>query len=237
MPPLLRENLLRVLDACRRHGVFHPRIDADALPIDRARIDEALDHLRTGGFVEIADWFADKGQGYRLTAAGEAALADPRRLEKPAAPQGPGGGALDPARRRRSLVVRHRVRDATETGDRHAASRRVNIAVFLMDAAIVARQGRSVSAFLAGSFPDKGEHAIDFGQLIGFGTPDTSVTPSFRPANGGDWSRTCSCTADCCTSASTCTPCTCSAASWKGGSAGGAIRSSTSARDSSPESP
>jgi membrane associated rhomboid family serine protease len=86
MPPPLRENLLEVLDACRRFGVFHPRIDASSLTLDRERIDEALDHLRTGGFLEIADWVADKGQGYRLTAAGQAALADPRRLTRPAAP-------------------------------------------------------------------------------------------------------------------------------------------------------
>ena len=154
MPPLLRENLLRVLDACRRHGVFHPRTDADALPIDRARVDEALDHLRTGGFIEIADWLADKGQGYRLTDAGAAALADPRRLEKPTVPQAPAvQRTIRSGDERWESVIESVTRPKPAIVTRLLIA--VNIAVFVADAFLVARQGTESrsGSFCTGRFP------------------------------------------------------------------------------------
>jgi rhomboid protease GluP len=169
MPPpnaMPRENLLRILEACRRLGVFHPRVDADSLAVDRAQVDEALDHLRNGGFVEIADWQKVLGQGYRLTAAGEAALADPRKLARPAVPQAP--------------AVERTIRGSEDRGasvidslvhPRPAILTRilvfVNIAVFLVDAFLVAQQGSSIGSFLYGTFPERREEFIDFGQMLG----------------------------------------------------------------------
>ncbi|HEX3315508.1 MAG TPA: rhomboid family intramembrane serine protease [Gemmataceae bacterium] len=150
MPPLLRENLLQVLDACRRHGVFHPRTDADALSVDRAHVDEALDHLRTGGFIEIADWFTDKGQGYRLTSAGQAALADPRRLDRPAVPQAP---PIERSIRlgddRWASVVESVTRPKPAIVTRILIA--LNFAVFVYNIVQVAGFGESVAEFLAGA--------------------------------------------------------------------------------------
>ena len=157
MPPP-RENLLRILDTCRQHGVFHPRVDSGALPIDRIRVDEALDHLRTGGFVEIADWLADKGQGYRLTAAGEAALADPRRLSKPAVPQAPAvERTIRSGDERWTSVIDSVTRPGPAIVTRILVA--LNIAVFILNAYAIARLGGPVVQFLAGNI------GIDFGDL------------------------------------------------------------------------
>src|SRR3954447_3582010 len=80
----LREVLLQVLEACRQRGTLHPRVDAAALGMPRDILDEALDHLRLGGFIEIDDWKADLGQGYRLTEEGQAAAQNTRLLDRPA---------------------------------------------------------------------------------------------------------------------------------------------------------
>jgi rhomboid protease GluP len=175
MPPP-SEKLLRVLDACRRHGVFHPRVDAAQVPIDRADVDAALDQLRVGGFIEIADWLADKGQGYRLTTAGEAALADPRLLTRPAVPQAP---AVERTIRvpddRWASVYESLIhpRPAIVTWILIA----INIAVFLYEVMLVSREGNSVSAFLSGTRLDT-DKPIDFGQLI-----------PFRVVGKGQWWR------------------------------------------------
>jgi membrane associated rhomboid family serine protease len=148
MPPP-RENLLRILDACRQLGVFHPRVDAGSLPLARDAVDEALDHLRNHGFVEIADWLAAKGQGYRLTAAGAAALADPRLLARPAAPQAP------PVRRtirlgddRWASVVESLTHPRPAIVTRLLVA--VNVAVFVLSAVEVSRLGKPIGKFLAG---------------------------------------------------------------------------------------
>ena len=47
---------------------------------DRAHLDEPLDQLRLAGLVELTDWVAGKGQGYRLTPDGEAVLKSPRLM-------------------------------------------------------------------------------------------------------------------------------------------------------------
>ena len=84
----LRETLVKVLTVCGRQAPapFRPKIEADRLNIERAELDSALDHLRLGGFVEIADWVAGEGQGYKLTPAGELALQKPDLLDRPDAP-------------------------------------------------------------------------------------------------------------------------------------------------------
>ena len=84
----LRETLVVVLAACGRLAPtpFRPKIEVDRLNLERAELDAALDHLRLGGFVEIADWVVGEGQGYKLTPAGELALEKPELLDRPDAP-------------------------------------------------------------------------------------------------------------------------------------------------------
>src|SRR4051794_18019352 len=90
----LRAVLLQVLEQCRRRGTLYPRLDGPDLGLPRGELDDVLDHLRLGGFLEMTEWEADRGQGYRLTEAGRAAAADPQLLDRPAAPP-PGPPAAD----------------------------------------------------------------------------------------------------------------------------------------------
>jgi len=89
MPDPMRELAHHVLQACATKGVegFYPRVDGVSLAMDRQRLDATLDHLRLGGFIEIADWNLQKGQGYRATEAGQQAARQPQLLDRPAAPQ------------------------------------------------------------------------------------------------------------------------------------------------------
>lgn len=77
---------LHVLLACVNRGDrgFFPRVEADTLDLDRGRLDSALDFLRLGGFIEIADWHPDAGQGYRATDRGRDAAVRPELLRRPA---------------------------------------------------------------------------------------------------------------------------------------------------------
>lgn len=88
MPGAIHEVSLAILRACRDKGpqdAFYPRIDAPQLPIQRDHLDATLDSLRLAGFLEIAEWVAGKGQGYRLTDAGRQALDRPALLDRPVA--------------------------------------------------------------------------------------------------------------------------------------------------------
>jgi membrane associated rhomboid family serine protease len=88
MPEPIRDVSHHVLKACANKGpdAFYPRVDAANLEIDRPNLDAALDRLRLGGFIEIADWNLQKGQGYRVTDAGRAAAVRPELLNRPAPP-------------------------------------------------------------------------------------------------------------------------------------------------------
>src|SRR5439155_1014626 len=67
----------------------------------RDDLDPFLDRLRQGGFIQLTDWVAGKGQGYRLTPAGVQLLERPRLLAAVQAgqlPAGPGPMADEPVR-------------------------------------------------------------------------------------------------------------------------------------------
>jgi membrane associated rhomboid family serine protease len=87
MPETNRDVSHHVVLACANKGAegFYPRVDGVNLDIDRSRLDATLDMLRLGGFVEIADWTPQKGQGYRITDAGRQAALRPELLTRPAA--------------------------------------------------------------------------------------------------------------------------------------------------------
>jgi membrane associated rhomboid family serine protease len=74
-----------VLLACYNRGSagFFPRVDSGDIDLERRAVDEALDQLRLGGFVEIASWAAGKGQGYRVTEDGAKAVSQPQLLSRP----------------------------------------------------------------------------------------------------------------------------------------------------------
>lgn len=84
MSGAIREVSHQVLQSCQRREpeAFYPR--SDGSHFDRTALDAALDQLRLGGFLEIADWTQDKGQGYRLTDAGREAIGRPSLLSRPA---------------------------------------------------------------------------------------------------------------------------------------------------------
>jgi membrane associated rhomboid family serine protease len=86
MPPSIHEVSFHVLLACANRGAggFYPRVDSGDLDLSRDQLDAALDRLRLGGFLEIADWSPEKGQGYRVTDAGRAAAVRPELLTRPA---------------------------------------------------------------------------------------------------------------------------------------------------------
>src|SRR5262245_51554888 len=73
-----------VLLDCDNQGAsgFFPRVDSEKIDLDRRIVDQALDQLRLGGFVEINGWDASKGQGYRVTDAGARAVAQPALLSR-----------------------------------------------------------------------------------------------------------------------------------------------------------
>jgi rhomboid protease GluP len=83
----IRDVAHHVLEACAKKGSdgFYPRVDSANLAVERQRLDATLDLLRLGGFIEIADWSLQKGQGYRITDAGRHAAAKPDLLRRPAA--------------------------------------------------------------------------------------------------------------------------------------------------------
>lgn len=87
MPSPNHDLSFHVLLACANKAAdgFYPRVDGGSIDIDRNQLDAALDRLRLGGFIEIADWDAAKGQGYRVTDAGRAAAVRPELLNRPAA--------------------------------------------------------------------------------------------------------------------------------------------------------
>jgi membrane associated rhomboid family serine protease len=73
------QQLLRLIAASTPEP-WYPMIHAREANVPRESLDPPLDHLRLGGVICLTDWVAGRGQGYRLTAAGEKLLANPRQL-------------------------------------------------------------------------------------------------------------------------------------------------------------
>src|SRR5262249_27368634 len=61
---------------------WYPRPFADAAGIARDSLDPYLDRLRLAGLIELTEWTAEHGQGYRLTTEGKRVLYSPRLLEQ-----------------------------------------------------------------------------------------------------------------------------------------------------------
>ncbi len=68
-----------VLHACANTAPepWYPSVQGATLPIARPVLDAILDELRLAGLVQLTDWVAGRGQGYTLTAAGNAAMHGP----------------------------------------------------------------------------------------------------------------------------------------------------------------
>ncbi len=73
-----------VLRLCADAGPapWYPSQYAKATGTDRDSLDEPLNHLRLAGLVRLTDWQPGLGQGYVLTEAGRAVLANPRALDR-----------------------------------------------------------------------------------------------------------------------------------------------------------
>ena len=59
---------------------WYPSAFARETNTPRDSLDPHLDRLRLGGFIELTEWQAGKGQGYRLTPEGHELLDRPRLL-------------------------------------------------------------------------------------------------------------------------------------------------------------
>jgi membrane associated rhomboid family serine protease len=70
---------------------WYPRTFAESRGVPRDSLDPPLERLRMLGLVELTEWVANLGQGYRLTPAGKRVLYNPRLLVQLAA------GTLAPA--------------------------------------------------------------------------------------------------------------------------------------------
>jgi membrane associated rhomboid family serine protease len=142
-------------------------------PIDRptslARdvLDNALDRLRLGGFVQLTEWTREKGQGIRLTDEGRAALADPALLHRPpprpqlpGPPEPPDDTAFERGESLRQAFIE------PERGFVVRGILAINIAAFVVAMVLSLSQGVSASEFLfeGGS----GRANFDLGSLNSF---------------------------------------------------------------------
>jgi membrane associated rhomboid family serine protease len=67
-------------------GPWFPARFAEETGIPRDSLDEPLAELRLAGLVKVAEWVRGLGQGYTLTAEGEAAAANPEEIARLARP-------------------------------------------------------------------------------------------------------------------------------------------------------
>lgn len=149
------ETVLRLCETAEPNP-WYPRTYCQERQVARESIDPALDQLRLGGLIELTPWVADRGQGYRLTAAGRAALASPRSVERlsegivPAAPKPlpRSDGYVRPANTERWLQV-----ESAFHADRPAMMSMVPAVLcvgFFLWGLMLASRAHVQSAFLAG---------------------------------------------------------------------------------------
>src|SRR5208283_5640246 len=88
MAHLADELLVEILKACDQAAPepLYPVAFATHSGLDRALLDEALDHLRLDGLVRFTDWVQGQGQGYTLTSEGSHVLDNPRLLRQSRVP-------------------------------------------------------------------------------------------------------------------------------------------------------
>src|SRR5262245_24811122 len=59
---------------------WYPKVFAESRGVPRDSLDAPLERLRLLGLVELTEWVANNGQGYRLTTAGKRVLYEPRLM-------------------------------------------------------------------------------------------------------------------------------------------------------------
>jgi len=137
---------------------WYPAVFVRETSSDRATLDEQLDQLRLGGLVQLTDWMAGTGQGYRLTPEGERALTDAHDLQLlqesklPAAapPPRPAAAPSGLTTFDRGEQVRNALYDPPTPWLTYALLL-ANIGVFLWGAALANELGPAVvEAFVAG---------------------------------------------------------------------------------------
>jgi membrane associated rhomboid family serine protease len=94
---LLLLELLKAIERSAPEPVY-PAALAAYTGLERSLLDEALDHLRLRGLVQLTDWVQGKGQGYALTSQGEMVLRNPGYLKRARLPVPPMDGAPPPDR-------------------------------------------------------------------------------------------------------------------------------------------
>ncbi|MCS7046344.1 MAG: rhomboid family intramembrane serine protease [Gemmataceae bacterium] len=144
--------LVRIIQTCAHlapQPFFPSRFAVDA-GVDRTRLDAAVDQLRLNGHIEIVDWVPGLGQGYLLTAAGRAALDDPRRLAQPARRPAPEESSFSSAR---PWEATDRILEALLNPRWPAATLIVllgNLVMYGVGLAWAARHGVGIDAYLTG---------------------------------------------------------------------------------------
>ena len=84
----MADSSVHTLESFLRHcagadpAPWYPSQYARATGADRDSLDEPLGRLRLAGLIRLTDWEQGKGQGYALTEAGRALLANPRALAR-----------------------------------------------------------------------------------------------------------------------------------------------------------
>lgn len=61
---------------------WYPKLYAEQTGVTRDSLDQPLEKLRLGGLISLTPWEQGRGQGYRLTPAGELALRNPHELTR-----------------------------------------------------------------------------------------------------------------------------------------------------------
>jgi membrane associated rhomboid family serine protease len=152
---------------------WYPSAFAQETNTPRDSLDPHLDRLRLGGFIELTEWQAGKGQGYRLTPEGHELLDRPRLLT------GLRNGQL-PERRVETQppdsqpemsLPGDAIRESFISDAQPMATRGLifaNIAVFLAGMALAQRNGATVADFItAANKPAIQEVYLQLGAITG----------------------------------------------------------------------
>lgn len=154
-----------ILHQCAQAGQlpWYPSDFALSSGLPRDDLDPFLDRLRLGGYIQLTDWVAGKGQGYRLTPDGAKLVQSPRLLAQLRSGQVPQGrGPADHQFERAPAGIYEARRQALEDAGRHFTDTPhitigliiINVAVFMAGFAIAMNENVPPNIYLWNSTPD-----------------------------------------------------------------------------------
>ncbi len=142
---------------------WYPKAYAEQQGVPRESLDVPLERLRMLGLVELTEWVANHGQGYRLTPAGRKVLYNPRQMTQlatgtlpPAAPEPeppPEAGWSGRGGRAGAYERNETIRAGLMSQGRPVVTLLLiglNVAAFILGVALDASRGRSLVASVWG---------------------------------------------------------------------------------------